>query len=190
MSYFTNERGQLSVSAHSAVSPMSIFRRTSAVPCSHMWHSVYSSATLQTTRSGASGTCKYTEKSSWIVLSSARASSPSGHPAYPVRISPWIHYQSLPIHLQAPCLLYPTQSSLFLMNPQSRKHLHLAPTLTPAPNPPWLVVRLDALVPIQPDPAPMNDLPEQLQMPPKVRNLTSHFKQHPSANPLPAKHPS
>ena len=107
-------------------------------------------------------------------------------PSTPPSSLPAVSYTELPIPNESSVEETPTPAPALAPAPAPTP----APALTPAPNPPWLVVHLDAPVPIQPNPTLMNDLPEQPQTPPKVRNLTSHFEQHPSANPLPAKHPS
>jgi len=57
----------------------------------------------------------------------------------------------------------------------------------PEPDPPRLIVNLDVLAHALPAPTPLNDITKRPRAPPEVRNLTSHFEHHPSADPLPAK---
>jgi len=64
------------------------------------------------------------------------------------------------------------------------------PVPTLPPNLPQLVIQLDPVGPARPHPNPLNDLPEQPQTPLEVRGLTSHFKHHLLADPLPVKCPS
>jgi hypothetical protein len=185
MSYSTARSLPWTIFAPSAVWRTCTCKKTSTGRFFHMRRSVYSSATLLTTRGGASGTQRHERRLSPSSAVFCESVFPFRKPrlsAVDKSVDP-----SPPAKVSAPSP--PTPEALAVPQPPNdlNDNEPLAPELAdPAPlHTPHLVPCFES-----PPPTPPVNLPEQPCLSPEVRNLMTHFKHHLAGQQLPPKRAS